>query len=141
MFKYLNPRRFYYAVGRKKFLEFILLAIFILFFYGPLMYMCIMAFGNTYEVPNILPQEWGFKWWEFVFSQQSLVSSIVQSLVIAVITTVCSMVLCIPAAYSLARFRFPGSHPHLFRLGKGIALPVPADQCNPAVILLQFLSL
>ena len=108
MFKYLNPKRFYYAVGKKKFLEFILLAVFMLFFYGPLMYMCITAFGNVYEVPNIFPTEWGFKWWNFVFSQKSLVSSIVQSLTIAVITTVCSMVLCIPAAYSLARFRFPG---------------------------------
>ena len=108
MFKYLNPKRFYYAVGKKKFLEFILLAVFMLFFYGPLMYMCITAFGNVYEVPNIFPTEWGFKWWNFVFSQKSLVSSIVQSLTIAVITTVGSMVLCIPAAYSLARFRFPG---------------------------------
>ena len=97
MFKYLNPKRFYYAVGKKKFLEFILLAVFMLFFYGPLMYMCITAFGNVYEVPNIFPTEWGFKWWNFVFSQKSLVSSIVQSLTIAVITTVCSMVLCIPA--------------------------------------------
>ena len=89
MFKYLNPKRFYYAVGKKKFLEFILLAVFMLFFYGPLMYMCITAFGNVYEVPNIFPTEWGFKWWNFVFSQKSLVSSIVQSLTIAVITTVC----------------------------------------------------
>lgn len=59
MFKYLNPKRFYYAVGKKKFLEFILLAVFMLFFYGPLMYMCITAFGNVYEVPNIFPTEWG----------------------------------------------------------------------------------
>ena len=100
MFKYLNPKRFYYAVGKKKFLEFILLAVFMLFFYGTLMYMCIISFGNVYEVPNIVPTEWGFKWWNFVFSQKSLVSSIVQSLTIAVITTVCSMVLCIPAEKS-----------------------------------------
>lgn len=108
MFKYLNPRRFYHAVGKKKFYEFIILTIFILFFYGPLLYMCITAFGNTHEVPNIFPQEWGFKWWKFVFEQKTLVSSIAQSLIIAVITTVCSMVLCIPAAYSIARFRYPG---------------------------------
>ncbi len=35
MFKYLNPKRFYFAVGKKKFWEFIVLAVFILFFYGP----------------------------------------------------------------------------------------------------------
>ena len=39
----LNPKRFYHAVGKKKFLEFILLAVFILFFYGPLMNMLMLA--------------------------------------------------------------------------------------------------
>ncbi|WP_283672884.1 ABC transporter permease [Butyricicoccus sp. Marseille-Q5471] len=108
MFKYLNPKRFYHAAGKKHFWEFLILAGFLLFFYGPLLNMIMMAFANKYEVPAVLPQEWGFKWWEFVFSQQSLVSSIVQSLLVAVITTACSMLLCIPAAYALARFKFPG---------------------------------
>ena len=44
MFKMLNPRRFYHAVGKKKFLEFLLLAVFILFFYGPLLNMLMLAF-------------------------------------------------------------------------------------------------
>lgn len=108
MLRYMNPKRFYHAVGRKNFLEFILLAVFILFFYGPLINMIMMAFADVYEVPNLLPQKWGFKWWQFVFSQKSLVSSIVTSLVVAVITTICSMLICIPAAYALARFHFPG---------------------------------
>jgi putative spermidine/putrescine transport system permease protein len=108
VFKYCNPKRFYHAAGKKHFWEFIVLAAFVLFFYGPLLNMIMMAFANVYEVPHILPQEWGFKWWKFVFSQKSLVSSIVQSLDIAVITTGCSMLLCIPAAYSLARFKYPG---------------------------------
>ena len=46
MFKMLNPRRFYHAVGRRKFLEFILLAVFILFFYGPLLNLLMLAFAN-----------------------------------------------------------------------------------------------
>lgn len=108
MFKYLNPKRFYFAVGKKKFWEFIVLAVFILFFYGPLLNMFMMAFANEYAPPHLLPLEWGTKWWSFIFSQQSLVSSIVQSLLIAFITTVCSMIICIPAAYSLARFKYPG---------------------------------
>lgn len=58
MFKMLNPRRFYHAVGKKKFLEFILLAVFILFFYGPLLNMLMLAFANEYNVPSVLPQEW-----------------------------------------------------------------------------------
>jgi putative spermidine/putrescine transport system permease protein len=108
MFKYLNPKRFYHAVGKKRFWEFIVLAVFVLFFYGPLINMGILAFADTYEVPAVLPQKWGFKWWEFVFQQKSLVSSIVQSFVVAFITTAVSMLLCIPAAYGLARFKFPG---------------------------------
>ena len=108
MFKYLNPKRFYFAVGRKRFIEFIIFAVFILFFYGPLLNMCMLAFADTYTVPAVFPQQWGIKWWKFIFGQQSLVSSIVQSFTVAAITTVCSMVLCIPAAYALARFKFPG---------------------------------
>lgn len=108
MFKMLNPRRFYHAVGKQKFWEFILLAVFILFFYGPMLNMCMLAFANTYEVPAVIPQEWGLKWWKFVFEQDNLVSSIIQSFVVAIITTIASMLLCIPAAYSLARFKYPG---------------------------------
>ena len=108
MFKMPNPKRFYHAVGRRKFLEFILLAAFILFFYGPLINMLMLAFANEYQAPAILPQEWGFKWWEYVFSQDSLVSSIVQSFIVAIVTTIVSAILCIPAAYSIARFKYHG---------------------------------
>lgn len=108
MFKYLNPRRFYHAVGKKNFWEFVLLAVFVLFFYGPLINMVMLAFADTYDVPAVLPQQWGIKWWHFVFAQKDLVSSMVQSFVVAILTTAISMVVCIPAAYSIARFKFPG---------------------------------
>ena len=108
MFKYFNPRRFYHAVGKKNFWEFVLLAVFVLFFYGPLINMLMLAFADTYDVPAVLPQQWGVKWWQFVFAQKDLVSSMVQSFVVAILTTAISMVVCIPAAYSIARFKFPG---------------------------------
>ena len=106
MFKMLNPRRFYHAVGRRKFLEFIILAVFILFFYGPLLNMLMLAFANEYNVPHVLPDEWGFDWW--AFGQDSLVSSMIQSFIVAIATTVISMIFCIPAAYSIARFKYRG---------------------------------
>lgn len=108
MFKYLNPKRFYFAVGRRKFLEFIFLAVFLLFFYGPLINLVMLAFSTQYDVPAVIPQKFGFKWWAWVFSQQNLLSSIFQSFVFALTTTLVSMILCIPAAYSLARFDYPG---------------------------------
>lgn len=108
MLKYMNPKRFYYAVGKKKFIEFILLAVFIIFFYGPLLNMTFLAFSNKYEYPSVLAQQWGTKWWSYIFQQKSLVTSIAQSFIIAIATTVISMIFCIPAAYSIARFKYPG---------------------------------
>ncbi|MCJ8019666.1 carbohydrate ABC transporter permease [Blautia sp. NSJ-159] len=108
MFKMLNPRRFYHAVGRRKFLEFVLLAVFVLFFYGPLLNMLMLAFANEYNVPHVLPEQWGIEWWGYVFGQESLVSSMIQSFIVAIATTIISMVFCIPAAYSIARFKYRG---------------------------------
>jgi putative spermidine/putrescine transport system permease protein len=108
VFKYLNPKRFYYAVGKKKFWEFIILAAFLLFFYGPIINLVMLAFGNVYDVPGIIPQVFGFRWWKFIFSQKNLVSSIGLSFLFATVTTAVSMVLCIPAGYAIARFKFPG---------------------------------
>ena len=104
----LNPRRFYHAVGRRTFLEFIILSVFILFFYGPLLNMLMLAFANEYNVPHVLPDEWGFDWWAYVFGQDSLVSSMIQSFIVAIATTVISMIFCMPAVYSIARFKYRG---------------------------------
>ncbi|MDR2094290.1 MAG: ABC transporter permease subunit [Treponema sp.] len=108
MFHYLNPKRLYFAVGKKRFWEFVILAAFLLFFYGPILNLVMLAFGNVYDVPGIIPQEFGFRWWKFIFSQKNLVSSIALSFIFAVVTTVVSMVFCIPAGYAIARFKFPG---------------------------------
>jgi putative spermidine/putrescine transport system permease protein len=107
MFRYLNLKRFYYAIGKKKFWEFIILAVFLLFFYGPILNLLMLAFANVYEVPAVIPQQFGFKWWAFVLGRRNLVSSISLSFVFAIVTTVVSMLICIPAAYAISRFRFP----------------------------------
>jgi len=106
--KYLSPKAMYHAMGKKNFLEYLLFAVFILFFYLPLMNLCMLAFADKYEVPAIIPQKFGFKWWEFVLGQNSLVSSIAMSFLLAVVVTAVSLLLCIPAAYALARFNFKG---------------------------------
>lgn len=107
-FKGLNMRRFYHGVGRKKFFEFIFFAVFLLFFYGPLANTFMLAFANTYQFPNVIPQEFGFQWWDFVFSQDNLVESIFTSFLLAIVTTVVALIICLPAAYAIARFEFKG---------------------------------
>lgn len=106
--KLMSPRAFYYMMGKKHFFQYLLFAIFILFFYLPLMSLCMLAFANKYEVPAVIPQEFGFKWWGFVLGQGSLVSSILTSFIVAIIVTAVSLIICIPAAYALARFNFAG---------------------------------
>jgi putative spermidine/putrescine transport system permease protein len=90
--KFLNPKRWYYLMGRRKFTEFLILVAFIAFFYGPLLHMLMLAFANKYEVPHVLPTELGLKWWEYMFKQRSLVSSISLSFTIAFITTGLSLI-------------------------------------------------
>nr|WP_314463497.1 ABC transporter permease subunit [uncultured Clostridium sp.] len=106
--KLLSPRAFYYILGKKVFLQYLLFAGFLIFFYLPLMNLCMLAFADKYEVPAIIPQEFGFKWWGFVLGQRSLVSSISVSFFLAIIVTFVSLAVCIPAAYALARYEFFG---------------------------------
>lgn len=106
--KLLSPRAFYYILGKKGFFQYLLFAGFLIFFYLPLMNLCMLAFADKYEVPAILPQEFGFKWWGFVLGQRSLVSSVSVSFFLAIIVTFVSLAVCIPAAYALARYEFFG---------------------------------
>lgn len=106
--KLLSPRAFYYILGKKHFFQYLLFTVFVLFFYLPLMNLCMLAFADKYEVPAIIPQEIGLKWWGFVLGQSSLVGSIATSFILAFIVTIVSLLICIPAAYAMARFDFAG---------------------------------
>lgn len=43
--------------------------------------------ANEYTVPHILPDQWGMRWWQYIFAQKSLVSSMIQSFIVAIVTT------------------------------------------------------
>lgn len=104
----LSPRAFYHMLGKKHFLQYLLFAAFALFFYLPLTNLCMLAFANRYEAPAVIPQEFGFKWWKFVLGQNSLPGAVFTSFFLAVIVTAVSLIICIPAAYALARYNFKG---------------------------------
>jgi putative spermidine/putrescine transport system permease protein len=101
-------KRMRYTLGKNKFWEYIFFLIFMLFFYGPIFNMFLLSFANKYEYPNIVPQTYGLKWWDYVLSKAQLVQSIGTSLVLAVTVTLISLAVCLPAAYALARFSFKG---------------------------------
>ncbi len=136
--KILSPRAFYHTVGLRGVLEYILLAVFMLFFYLPLMNLSMLAFANTYEYPDVIPSEVGVKWWDFVFSQQSLVSSIFTSFFVAIVATLVSMIICIPAAYALARFDFKGKKIFLLSFLLSNAFPKMGLYISIGIIFYRF---
>ncbi|WP_274650227.1 ABC transporter permease [Paenibacillus humicola] len=105
---------YFKALGPRKIVEFVLLIVFMLFFMGPLINLLVLAFSGQWTYPDILPHQWSFKWWSFVFHHDDIAGSIGLSFLIAAIVTALSVVLCIPAAYAFARIRFPLSRFFLF---------------------------
>ncbi|QHT59638.1 ABC transporter permease subunit [Paenibacillus lycopersici] len=107
-------RWYFKALGTRKIIEFLVLALFVIFFLGPLLNLAILAFTGQWTYPDPLPHQWSLKWWSFVFKQDDIPQSIALSFLIAAIVTGLSIVLCIPAAYAFARIRFPLSRFFLF---------------------------
>lgn len=134
----MSPKRFYYGVGKRKFWEIILFAVFLLFFYTPILNNVVVAFANIYRYPNVFPVEWGFEWWEFVLGQEQLVSSIGTSLMVATITTVVSLIVCLPAAYALARYEFKGKRFIMFSFLLGNAFPKMGLYITMGIIFYRF---
>ncbi len=106
----MRLRAWYYAMGPKRLAEAIVLTVFILFFYGPLTNTLMIAFADRYmyaESRAFLPPAFSLKWWQFVLTQKNLVSAIALSFIVATVTTVGSLLICLPAAYAFARISFP----------------------------------
>lgn len=102
------------SVGWRRIIEFVLLTVFAIFFAGPLVNLLVLAFSEKWSYPAILPEVWGFKWWNFVLAKEDIVSSISLSFLIAAMVTALSIVICIPAAYAFARLQFPLKRMFLF---------------------------
>ena len=111
------------ALGKKTWGELLILFAFMLFFYGPLVYSLILAFGSQYNPTDIIPSEWGFRWWKQMLSQPDMVKAVFNSFAFAICSTLLCMVICIPAAYVLARFKFPGRRLIMFAFLIGNAFP------------------
>lgn len=124
----------YYKYGRSNLINWIVFIIFLTFFYTPLLNNMIVAFGDVYRFPDILPSIFGFKWWKFVFGQDQLVSSITSSFIIATLTTIATLLVCIPAAYALARYRFKGRQGVMFTFLVSNAFPKMGIYVSMAIL-------
>lgn len=78
-----------------------------LFLLMPSLITTVIAFGNSDQIV-FPPAGFSLKQFERFFTEQGWVSSTLLSFRIAIITTVLSLVLGVPAAYGLVRGSFPG---------------------------------
>ncbi|RKR76698.1 ABC transporter permease [Frondihabitans australicus] len=99
---------------------FAIVAVFIL---GPLVWLAAHAFAVTWNYPALAPTGFTLRWWGVVFDNPSLAAAVKNSLWFTPIVVICSMVICLPAAYAFSRFSFPGRRFFLIGLFATNAFP------------------
>ena len=86
----------------------VLLALFAFAIFGPLANLLLWAFAEKWYFPSKLPSEFGFSFWQRVFSPRGdALASLGTSVWIAILTVIVSLAVAIPAGYALARLKLP----------------------------------
>ena len=74
----------------------------------PLATMVVWAFANEWRYPGLLPRSYSLKWWGFVFHNGNVTKAMFYSFTTAPVVTLLAALVCLPAAYSFSRLKFPG---------------------------------
>ncbi|WP_233198177.1 MULTISPECIES: ABC transporter permease [unclassified Cryobacterium] len=91
----------------------VLMVVFIL---GPLAWLGIRAFAESWTFPNLGPDGWTLRWWSVVLGDETLGRAVQNSLALAALTVLVSACICLPAAYAFARYEFWGRRTFLIGL-------------------------
>jgi len=73
----------------------------------PIATMVMWAFADKWHFPGLIPQRFSIRWWKWVFENGNVGRAMVYSFTTAPVVTLLSAVVCVPAAYSFSRMRFP----------------------------------
>ena len=74
----------------------------------PLLTLLLWAFADEWRYPSVVPQSFSLRWWDWVLTNGDVGSAVRYSFITAPVVTLIAAVICLPAAYSFSRFRFPG---------------------------------
>lgn len=88
-------------------LTLIMLVVFGGFLLLPLLSLLLWAVAERWNYPGLLPQQFGLRWWSWIFTNADIGKAARWSLLTAPTVTAVSAVICLPAAYAFARFEFP----------------------------------
>lgn len=104
-----------------------LLAIAAIPFVYPLLWMVFSSFKPASEIfatpPTLLPDRWTFDAWPRVFTENPFLQQYANSLYIAVVVTLLTIVVAALAGYAFARIRFPFAGGFFLLLLSGMMLP------------------
>lgn len=89
----------------------------------PLLVVCLWAFADVWRFPNIVPQQFGLRFWFSTLSRVDVWNALWMSIRLSVTVTLVSAIICIPAAYAFARLDFPFRNVLFFSFLAGHAFP------------------
>ncbi|MBG0510175.1 ABC transporter permease subunit [Agrobacterium sp. MOPV5] len=104
---------------------------------GPLLVVGTWAFTEVWRFPNVIPQQFGFRFWGQTLGRADVWNALMLSLRLTTVVTLLSAVVCLPAAYAFARMSFPGRNLLFFSFLAGHAFPKFGLLVAIAAIFLQ----
>jgi len=84
-----------------------LLVAFVLFITLPFVMVLLEAFGSEWFGMRLLPKVWTLKWFGWAAETVDIGHVLINTAVIAILATIVSLLLAIPAAWAIARYRLP----------------------------------
>lgn len=104
---------------------------------GPLFVVGTLAFTEVWRFPNVIPQQFGFRFWGQTLGRADVWNALMLSLRLTTVVTLLSALICLPAAYAFARMSFPGRNLLFFSFLVGHAFPKFGLLVAIAAIFLQ----
>jgi putative spermidine/putrescine transport system permease protein len=104
---------------------------------GPLLVVGTWAFTEVWRFPNVIPQQFGFRFWGQTLGRADVWNALMLSLRLTTVVTLLSALISLPAAYAFARMSFPGRNLLFFSFLAGHAFPKFGLLVAIAAIFLQ----
>jgi putative spermidine/putrescine transport system permease protein len=105
-------RLFGLAVGRELF-GIVALIFLVIVIIGPISTVFLWAFAERWQYPSLIPTEWGFSYWRETLQRADIIKALPLTIILSLVVTGLSAVICLPAAYAFARLEFPFRQPLL----------------------------
>ena len=103
----------------------------------PLVVVGTWAFTEVWRYPNVVPQQFGLRFWNQTLTRPDVWAALTLSLQLSTVVTLLSAAICLPAAYAFARMSFPGRTVLFFSFLAGHAFPKFGLLIAIAAIFLQ----